>query len=72
MRPMTVTFVWRDGFTVEVPAMAGLKGMYAKHPDRLRPYRYRVEIGPGDLSVVESARLNHWFRRECEAALDWR
>jgi len=69
MPAIRVTFVWGDGFTCQVPAMASLAGMYAEHPRRLRPIRYRVEIVPGQISVLESVRLNHWLARECEGAL---
>ena len=69
MPEIRVTFVWGDGFTWQVSALAPLAGMYAEHPRRLRPLRYRVEIGPGQLSVLESARVNHWLARECEGAL---
>ena len=69
MPVIRVTFVWGDGFTWQVPALAPLAGMYAEHPRRLRPLRYRVEIGPGQISVLESARLNHWLARECEGSL---
>ena len=72
MPAIRVTFVWGDGFACQVPALAPLAGMYAEHPRRLRPLRYRVEIGPGQISVLESARLNHWLARECESALCWR
>ena len=69
MPVIRVTFVWGDGFTWQVSALAPLAGMYAEHPRRLRPLRYRVEIGPGQFPALELARLNHWLATDCEAAL---
>ena len=64
-----VTFIWDDGFRVDKHPGEGLMGMYAEHPERLRPARYAVKVRPGTLTPLAAAELNRWLQRDCESAI---